>query len=173
MKISPVQRIILINQYNILEHLDSGNAEKHRSRQDVLRNGWELEYDSIFGHVDDGLSETECREVYDILTMYSALNRAYRSMADKSGIGAEDLKFEGFDGNGEGGRLGYVRYLIHETRRWPNLAVGTDDDFNSHIDVLDKYRRMLVEWQRSVDKNRLTKDDISRIMAAQIYPEHR
>jgi transcriptional regulator with XRE-family HTH domain len=70
--------------------------------------------------------------------------------------------------DGDGPRLGYVRYLLDEEGRFDYIKenIGKSfDKFNSHMPMLETYRGMLMEWERSPDKYHLTRDDLMRITA--------
>lgn len=166
MKFTRTERLILSNQYRILEALYPDEARDFAAAGEALTRGYELHYVWIAEHVyEDVMTEEECREVLDILQMYDYLKIAYDDLADKSGIDERRLRFGGFDGNSEGKQVGYARYFCtHDGPRYQNLDKG--DDFNSHCPSLDRHRRMLAEWMRSADRLNLAKDDILRITTA-------
>ncbi len=165
MKFSRKERIILCNQYLILEKLYPENAEGYAQTRKALEHGYALHYSDLAQNIyEDELSEQECKEVLDILEMYSFLTFAYKKLKDTEGIDEKRIKFDGFDGNSETSRMTYVRYFIKDLGRFQELDSG--GDFNSHIQRLHRYQKMLREWQLSPDKFKLTKDDIIRITSA-------
>src|SRR5712691_4996753 len=104
MKLSRTERWILVNQYSILEKIDPENAADYAEARQALQDGYELHYDWIAEGVYDEphtMSEAECREVIDILSMFSALHYSYEALSDKSDIDEHRIKFIGFSGNGE------------------------------------------------------------------------
>jgi len=165
MEFSRKERLILCNQCLILEKLYPEDAEGYAQTRKALEKGWALHYSALAQNIyEDGLSEQECQEVLDILSMYSFLTFAYKKLKDTEGIDEQSIKFDGFDGNSETSRMGYVRYFIKDLGRFPELDSG--GDFNSHIPRIHRYQKMLREWQLSSDKFELTKDDIIRITSA-------
>jgi uncharacterized protein YfbU (UPF0304 family) len=164
LKLSRVERLILVNQFKILQRLDPQEAKAYERWSEILENGYELEYGDIFRHVYEGtLSDEQSREVMDILDMHRALERAYDALEDKAGIEEYGVRFSGFDGNNETDQFGYLRHL-RETGRWTEFKLR--DDGNSHMPTLGRYRAMLAVWRTTRDKHELTKDDVSRISNA-------
>jgi uncharacterized protein YfbU (UPF0304 family) len=170
MKLSRVERWMLVNQMRILEALYPDEAKSISEQREALEEGYELHYGEFAQHIyddKDTLSEEGCREVLNILSMHQTLKRAYDKLEEKSGIEDHRVRFAGFDGNDavEGTMMAYARwYCNSHGGRFKDLDRG--DDFNSHALMLDSYRSMLKEWEKSADKNRLTKDDIIRITSA-------
>ncbi len=166
MKLSRTERWILAQQYQILEALDPGAAGDFRSSREVLECGYELEYESLCEHIyadRHAMSADECQEVLDIMDMFSFLKRAVEAVAQDSDLTGKDVAFPGFDGNNETKQLGYAHHL-RAGGKFTDLDEG--DDLNSHMPVLDQYRRMLSEWNASEDRHELTLDDIRRITSA-------
>ena len=170
MKLSRVERWMLVNQMRILEALYPDEAKSIAEHREALEQGYEYHYDEFAQHIyddKDTLSVDGCKEVLHILSMHQALKRAYDKLPDKSGIEEYRVRFAGFDGNDrvEGTMMAYTRwYCDSHGGRFKDLDRG--DDFNSHGLMLDSYRAMLKEWEASKDTNRLTKDDIIRITNA-------
>ena len=110
------------------------------------------------------LSEEQCREVWDILDTFTALQRAYHHLEgdDQSGINPDRIKFWGFDGNHEVGYLGCTKFLRGQGK-WEDLVpVG---GLNSHGQFLGLYRTMVLRWKQSANPYDLTREDILRIIA--------
>ena len=167
MRLSRTERLILGNQYRILELLDPQDAARHRRAQEVLRGGFETEYESIFEQVAEKqeLSKEDCHYVIDTLRMFVALREAYAALDDKSEINQNRLRFEGFDGNHEGQHVEFARYLGHEEPRFAAVQEGTDG-CNSHRRLFSLYCRMVDEWRKSANPLTLTRADVVRITMA-------
>jgi len=166
-KLDEIQRTILANQYRILSKLDpTGGWDK---ALEVVENGYELEYQFEDRNV---LDEDQCREVLDILTMYRALKDSYARLGneEQAGIDASRLKFLGFDGNDptESQYMAYVNYLW-KTERFTESKDDGQDGANSHMPVLDLYRRMMAAYDVSGNRHRLSRADIVRIVGAFPY----
>lgn len=167
MKLSRTDRWVLSNQYRILEALYPAEATDLQKVRQALEEGYELEYGSLIQNIYDDrstLSETECRFVIDVMSMFDNLRYAYDHLVDKADIDEAGLKFWGFSGNDESRMLGYARYL-RSTRRFESLPMDREE-FDSHMPTLDMYRRMLDAYNLAPDKLHITKVDIVRTLAA-------
>jgi uncharacterized protein YfbU (UPF0304 family) len=170
MELKPIQRLMLINQYKILEALYEEDRDYYSSCREILEEGYELHYQDLFLTIsDDVIKEDECKEVLDILDLYRAITFSYRKLEDKEGLSEYMIKFEGFDANDEEEyrRYLYTRYFILKLDRYKELQYnGKDTEYNSHSPKLPKYRRMLEQWKKAGSKQDLTKEEIFRILDA-------
>lgn len=174
-KLSEKDRLLLINQYLILEKLYPDEAVNFKKNRIIIQSGYEIHYRELFSYfIDNGLSKEESNEVMDILDMYRALNDSYKKLKDKEGINPDNLIFEGFDGNNNYRYLDYARYLVVVDHRWQEVVINNrpDFDFNSHFDNLDIYRRMVNTWSRLDRKFNLSKEGILEIIDSRINPEN-
>jgi len=169
MKLSVVERMILANQYHILEGLYPQQARSFKEAREALEQGYEAHYDHaqhmMPGHSGEEavMTTEECEEVQNILYMFSVLQSSYLKLPDQAGITPTDLEFSGFDGNNETKWMAYTLYFCtSDGGRYADL--NRADDFNSHRPMLTKYRHMVREWGRSADKDLLTKEDLQRIV---------
>lgn len=168
------ERLVLSNQYLILEVLYPDEADRYKGMRTIVEAGYELHYNELFvGIAERGLTGEACREVMDILDMYRALNYSYKNLKDKEGVENENIKFKGFDGNDGSGYFGYARFLVLDQRRWEEVLEGRPGfELNSHSPVNDMYRRMLKEWSDLGKKFDLTSNEIKQILNAKIHLEH-
>lgn len=165
--LSKIERWLLMHQYIILDKLYPDNG--YSMAVQVMENGYELHYDMITQFLDDDtMSLEECREVIDILAMFDFMDRYIKSHTSDPEIDEKVVKNIGFDGNYEGKQWGYLRFLVEEEERfnWLDYALR----FNTHFPVLETYRRMLVEYDKSSTPHQLTKDDMKRIISARNNP---
>jgi uncharacterized protein YfbU (UPF0304 family) len=58
----------------------------------------------------------------------------------------------------------YARFIVNEKRRFESLSRG--DDFNSHMPVLDMYRRMVRVYNDIEPRGELSPDEIRRVLEA-------
>jgi uncharacterized protein len=150
-----------------LEKLYPNEAGNYQDQREAIENGYEYEYSDIFVNIysdENALSSEDCREVYDILIMYSKIKNTYDSLSDKSGIEDWQIVFSGFDGNSECEQIGYVRYLVDKKSKFSNLNRG--DNFDSHMPILKSYRQMLEVWKKYERKQVLSKDELMEILKA-------
>jgi uncharacterized protein len=159
------ERLLLANQYLILEKLYPEEASRYSQFREALRWGYSLHYSELVDWFSElGLSRDECRKVIEILNMYRALHAAYNESPDKNGVKADAVVFPGFDGNDESTYYGYVTYLINECGKWSEFA---GHDFNTHTEMMPKYEQMLQEWERKTENRyKLTSEEMVRILDA-------
>src|SRR5260221_13206589 len=116
-KLTRIERLLLYNQFTILQKLatDEDDVENYKDLCAVLQHGYELEYNKLFSSIwGEGISHEDCRFVMDVLDMFRVLQATHKTLADKSGIDPEDLRFSGFDGNNETDLMSYTEYLRDE-----------------------------------------------------------
>lgn len=146
MKLTRYQRMILINQFSILAKLYPDEAENYEKRIKVLQNGYSRHYEWLIDMGED-MSEEACSEILNILDMFSMIHTSLKNCANATDDMRKSLQFRGFDGNEEPDQYSYANYLMKDEGRYPWLAAECGDSFlNSHIPVLDMYRRMYAKW---------------------------
>ena len=177
MKLTRIERLVLANQYKILEALYPEEADYYKEAREIVEHGFELQYSWISENVyddKDTLSSEECKEVIDILEMFDNLRYSYEQLKDKDGIEEHSIKFQGFDGNDnlEGKYMSYARFFCESGGgRFEKISKG--DFYNSHSLSLDMYRRMLGEYRKSKKKSELTKEEILNIIGEKVHPSRR
>jgi uncharacterized protein YfbU (UPF0304 family) len=175
LELSPKERVFLANQLRILEALCPEEADGYKRWREAVEGGYSLHYSEGAPWLGSDMSVEDCREVLDILQMFSVLAWSYRELSDKAGIEPHDVKFPGFDGNNESAYLGYADYFINTLGRYDDLK-DSGDGLNSHAPFLEAYRRMLEVWlpmQSQLHGGKLNKQQIQQINAARIHPENR
>lgn len=169
--LSRFDRLMLRNQYLILEKLYPEEAEHYAEIREAIENGYEQHYSSCIEGVldgDDVMTVEECRMVLDTLTVFEQIQDAVRR-----GVTIPDGQewastFWGFDGNNESKFLGYSEYYCRANGgRFKHLNIK---NFNSHMPTLNAYARMRAAWEESANKLHLTQADVERILAAATYP---
>jgi len=160
MNLTKTERLILANQYRILEILVPVEADDYRQKHDIVRQGYAGHYSQLDQWFYEEMSVERCSEIRQILDMFRALTNARTRGLEVSG---DKLAFVGFDGNDEGEEFGYVTFLVETLHRWDELKTS---DLNSHWPMLPRYRAMVSAWEASGEKFELTQQDIDRIAAA-------
>lgn len=167
MDLSVVERLLIANQFRILEKLYPDEADYYSSNRKVLERGYKLHYGEIFESFYEEMSERECKEVIDILDMYRAITFSYRDLSDKDEIREEEIRFYGFDGNNEIRQYLYAKFFILELDRFNELTYGQKNpELNSHSQRIDKYKKMLIVWNSFNNSHSLTALQIKAILAA-------
>lgn len=163
MDLSEKERLILYNQYRILEKLYPDEEKDCQLAQKILLEGYELEYDELITMMGD-VSREVCKETIDILQMFRSLFFSYEKLEDKSGIDEYDVKFQGFDGNEEGEYYSYAEFFILDKKRYEEF---NKCEINSHCNKLPQYREMLSVWRQFKRfTSDLTKEQILDIISS-------
>ena len=165
------ERLALANQYEILANTTKNKhqAEQYRRYAEALQEGFEFHYRDLFDMFSDVMSREDCIEVFDILEMFSDLLYSYDRLTDKAGIDAHGIRFPGFDGQHEAQRWRYIRFIFADGKFSTVHESAPGHDFNSHMPVLDIYRRMLVVWRKDRNPSRvLSAENIKAIDAARV-----
>jgi len=113
-------------------------------------HSWALDwqYPGIFhNHADRRETVTE---VVNILDMWSFIERGYAKLSakDKERVakeaGRSDVQFIGFDGNNESEHRSVALFLINRLDRFGSFK---GRDLNSHCPIIDRYRRMVANFE--------------------------
>ncbi len=172
MELDKKERLILHNQYLILEKLYPEQAKQYSVCREAIESGYELHYDWMTEFLIDPMKERECRKTLDILSMHSVMLRAATDL-DLSDEIKNDVVFEGFDGNGETEYMSYAQFLILELGRFSDLkeAGPKFPTFNSHYPYMDSYDRMLTVWHGLGNERwKLTAENVNDLLAAARSP---
>lgn len=164
-QLTPLERLMLLNQFTILEKLNP-DEPNYRESKEIVQNGYVGEYSRLMLLLPPEFSEAQSREVNEILEMFQSLADAHQAFGDKSGVKPQYVQFIGFDGNNELEYLSYVRFL-KSTDRWAITA--SDDHLNSHSPMLPLYRAMLDRWAKSVNRTHLTEAELLFIVEPRAF----
>ena len=146
MELTDAQRLILVNQLEILMRLKPTAEEKRRygRAQHILLNGYEFLYDeaNVVGTLSPPVSEAVSKKVYEVFEMFRILDAAIEKLpqGQKSGLPESSLRFSGFDGNHETDYMAFARFLCHEMNLFTEQKKSK---FNSHCPMVATYNRML------------------------------
>ena len=167
-EMTDIERLSLINQFLILEKLYPEEADYYEKNRIALKQGYKAHYKTIFEHLWDEMSEESTKEVLDILEMHRAITWSVADLAKNNEIKSKYV-FRGFDGNEESEQLSYCHYFIVNLERYQELVQNQEyPDFNSHCNMLPKYRRMLAVWKEEKEQYELelTLEQIEKIWSA-------
>lgn len=162
--LSKLDRLMLINQYQILSALEPESAKEHQLMIKKLQKGYTHRIYIFNEYISDDLPDSIDQFVFEVLEMFRAMTFAYNQLKDKQEIDKKKIYFPGFDGNYETECLGYVQYLLDDEGLYTELQ--RKGGYNSHHPTLERYNRMLNAWRSSRAPRELTASDIKRILAA-------
>jgi hypothetical protein len=163
-------RIILINQFKILERLDPDGDTDYSEMIEILSNGYSIFYGDINRIVEEEeVSTNDCRFVLDVLDLYRVIERFKESDEDTTDIEEHSLgTFRGFDGNNESEYLSFTRFLIQTQGKFQEQLPYEEDNFNSHNLTIHNYRPMIEKWRSLEQPRELSKENIIEILEAGI-----
>jgi uncharacterized protein YfbU (UPF0304 family) len=181
--INNTNRLILRNQEQLLsmsDALDDDERAWHRKNVRILESGFTSEYHDVFCPLHPEIPYKRTVELFDILDMFRVLRNSYERLNDeeKTAVEERDISFRGFDysSSEETALPGYVDYLF-EDKRYGELKeplARFSDGGNSHMPVIDVYRRMLrcfkQVWRpHLMSATPLTVAEMNRVIAASAY----
>lgn len=166
MEMTNAQRLILSNQYSIMEKLEPENALKYKRLQTIVERGYELQMREQIKHYGR-IEENECRVIIDIMEMYHALQESNNMLTDaeKAHVDQRRLQFLGFDIATEHQAVNYVRFLVDSEGLYPQFDKA-DHYFNAQMPMLEKYKRMLLTWRNCPRQYHLSATELTQIFSA-------
>ena len=176
MQLSKKDRVILIHQHQILQKLVPEEAAEHEKAIEILRYGYELLYDEIYQNVfeEEILSKDDCLEVWETLSMFDSIDRTIQHLGLDHAPDRTTMFF-GYDGNNEGGFLGFAEFTVTKDNRFTYLPMERENYFNSHMPARSVYQRMLETWKQVPSGARfpMTAKQLESVLNAAVHPENR
>ena len=169
MELSKKDRVILINQYRMLSHLDPENSRNYEEIIEVLQNGYAIFYSMVNEWVSDEMSIDEGHFVIEILNIYRQIEGyKQKNPDDKEVIEHPYSIFAGFDGNEEGKYFGFARFLIEKQDKFGEQTPywSKTDKLNSHAPMVNKYERMIAKWKGTGSGYDFNRERILEILKA-------
>lgn len=169
MELTYNERIMMLLMLEVLEKVDPANFN-YSDLRTALEDGYVAWYDSPFQHVStQEFSVQQSREVGNILDMYTNLILSFNKLADKGTLTLENVKFPGFDGNNESVYMGYTSFLLDDLGRFEYVKANSLVNYNSHMQMLPKYRSMLniLVPIPILQRNSLSIEQIENILSAE------
>lgn len=164
MDMTPAQRLILSNQYQIMAMLDAENAAHYQRCQTIIKRGYGLQMRELDSELSQ-LPEAECRTLLAMMEMHHALHISWSNLKDAQDIDPRRLQFLGFDGNTEGRYLGYTRFMVKREGRYTHFPAGSHR-FDAQVPMWEKYQRMLAVWHNCPRQYHLSANEIAQIINA-------
>ncbi|HCC79694.1 MAG: hypothetical protein A2X25_08965 [Chloroflexi bacterium GWB2_49_20] len=168
MELTKKDRLMLINQYEILKVLDNDNKKFYDELIEILKNGFEMFYSNIVEWLSEDMSHDAGQLVLDILSIYRGIETYKRNNPSDDEIANHYWGyFKGFDGNNEYAYRNFTLFLIEIQEKFTeqNIYKAKTDSFNSHGITLDKYKNMIEQWN-NIEKDISTRENILSILEA-------
>lgn len=130
---------------------------------------------------DDQVVPEVVKEVIDILDMWSSIEHSVAKLDESQRARLEreaapfgqSPKFMGFDGNSETQHMSTAAFFVNQLDRFTEFK---GRDFNSHMPVVDSYKRMLQPYlavRNKLAHGPLEVDDLVTILKELTHPENR
>lgn len=169
MNLSITERLILINQYEILKRLDEGSRVDYDYLIEILTEGYTSFYSEFNQGISDEVPAEVQRFVFDILGVYRSIEY-YKQENPQDQQVKNHLwnHFQGFDGNDEMEYCSFVRFLIDKADRFVEQIPyrNATDNFNHHFPTLYKYRAMITQW-KELEKKLITQEAVMQVLDAE------
>jgi uncharacterized protein YfbU (UPF0304 family) len=159
-------RLLLSNQYLILEMLDKEHATEHGERRKVLTGAQETRYMTLLEEFSNALNLEVTREVMDVLAMFTRLRLSYNHLGGRTSIAEEEIAFSGFNPEFEAEELGYAQFYMQKLGRHSWLNDGSATGIESSVPMLDVYRRMLSAWREIGMSKVLSEAEVAEVVNA-------
>ncbi len=163
------ERLILINQFRILEKLDPTGIDPeglgrttYKKFRVILENGYKFHYSDIFGELPEELPASVCEEIHGVFRMYSALQFSYKNLEDKNGINRNHLKFINYDDKNENREWGYVNSCTDGLEEYKGVLESKMECQTSII--RPTYKRMLEIWNKFDTPYSLSANEIKELL---------
>ncbi len=174
MNLTHTERLILLNQYEILKKLDPESAEYYNEVTEILENGYSSYYEYLFKRLSPDMHKSECDFVVEVLSMYRAIEDYKRGKSTDSEVINDPFShFAGFDGNNESECHGFAQFQIKVQKKWQEQLPyeRQTDGYNSHMPVKDSYKRMLDVWKSLRKAFPLSAEQVRAILQAAPHPD--
>lgn len=159
-------RLMLSNQYMILELLDKERATEHGEHRRVLTRAQETHYVTLLEDFSKALNLDVTREVMDILAMFTRLRLSYDHLDGETSIAEESIEFSGFNPEFEAEALSCAQFYMEKLGRHRWLRDEGIRSIESAVPMLDVYRRMLSAWEDIGMSKVLSEAEIAEIVNA-------
>jgi uncharacterized protein len=159
-------RLILANQYRMLEMLDEKQSGRHAVHREILTSAMETHYVTLLDDFANDLNLDVSHEVMDILAMFTRLRLSFEHLTGASKVAEQEIRFSGFHPEFESEMLGFANFYMKKLGRHRWLSESLNEGLESAVPMLDVYRRMLTAWKSIGMSKVLSDDEIGQIIAA-------
>lgn len=162
MELTLSQRLILLNQYELMSLLDNENEAKYRRLQTIIKGGFRLDMEQLNLDFTD-VSAQACQTILDTLEMYQALQASYNNLKTKE-ITAHRVKFLGYCAVQEKKYHSYLKFIKSEGKY--NDSLECENGSDSQTPMWSKYQKMLAAWRQCPRQYHLSEVEIRQILDA-------
>lgn len=157
--LSYAERILLANQFKILEILDPHSAKDYSQSREIVEAGYQYLYETVNTSISTADMPMETgEEVCEILDMFCVLEHSSKDMGKT--MEQLDVTFDGFD-ESDGHHYHFAMFARRKLDRWSELKHYPDSSQTESM--LPRYRSMLHTWRTMGKPNKLSEEEIARL----------
>ncbi|MEP1151044.1 MAG: YfbU family protein [Balneola sp.] len=142
MNLDEKDRLMLYNQFKILQELYPSEATSYERFCHILESGFKKHYSDFYDWFSDELPDEVADKVFDVLSMFRKVHDSIQNLSqrDQQNLDKTTLRFRGFDLNNEGKHYSYSVFLIEKDNRYHESKLSY---YNSHTPMLTQYEQMI------------------------------
>jgi uncharacterized protein YfbU (UPF0304 family) len=167
MELAKTDRLVLINQYMILKLFDRDREDRYSELITTLEEGFEIFFAYVQDQISEEMSPAEGRFVYDVLSIYKCIE-FYKRDNPASGIAHHTwVYFPGLGGKYESEYRTFTLFLIETYKKSTEQGkpIATPQTIDRHAPTLDKYKRMINEWN-TLGRDLSSSENILQVLEA-------
>ncbi len=166
MDLSVTERLMLVNQYKILQRLDPRGEEGYEESIRILTSGYEIFYDDLFLEFTR-MPPARSEFVLDVLSLYRRMEiYRQRHPDDYEPFNRKMGRFRGFDDHTESDLLAFTLFLIDVQGKFPEQLPyrGEAGGWRAMQPMVPGYERLLESWKKLGTPNQLTAEHIRALL---------
>lgn len=153
-KLSEVERLLLVNQYEILSLLSRDDPHRMREyelKAHILKRGYDLDYPALFERFGYEVPRQDAEFLEEVLSIYDRIGAA---IYENEGDIPEDIRrraeFAGFSDSSSISLNAYARFTIQELKRHSAIRLAPE-----HVSGKPKawYLALVSRWRAVNDKD--------------------
>jgi uncharacterized protein len=157
--LSCAERILLANQFKILEILDPNSANEYSQSREIVEAGYQYLYETINTSISTADMPAETgEEVSEILDMFCVLEHSSKDLGKT--IEQLEVTFDGFE-ESDAHHYHFAMFARRKLGRWSELKHYPDSSQTES--TLPRYRSMLDSWRTMGKPSKLSEEEITRL----------
>lgn len=169
MQLTKLERLILINQYEILKLLDKKHADYYQNKIEILLMGYLILYGDILSIMQEDEPIENGQFVFDILSVYRLIEGyKFHHPEDREVAGHEWGRFKGFDATDDCAYYSFTKFLIERYDRFEEQKKhleAAEKEFKPIFGYKGKYARMIRMW-KELDYDLSTRERVMAVLEA-------
>ena len=154
MKLTKLERIMLINQFEILKTINKDDKEHYKKIIKTLEIGATSQYHCFMGEMDDEISEDIQTFVCDVLDMYCHLETSYGNLStsDQAKINKSDILYKGYDKKYDFKHAVFSQHILEDMGLYKDIYISYMKISNPCGISKERYAQMLTQLNDVINK---------------------